>query len=420
MKLQGRDYVRIGEAARILGVAEATLRNWHAKGRLVPDRNPVNGYRLYRVADVHRILREAEQGLLEEQAHGQLGLPFGAFEEDVPVSVEEVLPDCHWSPAVALDPKHRPQQWNAPSSTVRRDWRKYPQEAHVIDATGSKYRRFSVEEIAILQGFSPKLARTRDLTDRERIAAIGNAVPPPLAKAVIAAIDETHGLSNRTSLEICAGIGGLAEGGAARNLDHLLLVDADPVAGALLRANRPWASDRVVVSDVREVDLRPFKGQVGILSGGPPCQPWSRSGRGLGESDERDLLGSIHEFVADLEPEVFLFENVPGLASQQNRGYLRKLVARLRAPAKGLRYGVLVGRLNAADFGVPQDRERVFFLGLRDAPASKASACFAATEKMRTHARLGRASSALRSWRTVGEALGSRKDPGGWRRWIGR
>jgi hypothetical protein len=54
---------------------------------------------------------------------------------------------------VALDPKHRPQSWDEPSSTVRREWCRYPQEAHLLDVDNWRYRRLTVDEIAILQGF---------------------------------------------------------------------------------------------------------------------------------------------------------------------------------------------------------------------------------------------------------------------------
>src|SRR5262249_10237418 len=161
-----------------------------------------------------------------------------------------------------------------------------------------------------------------------------------------------------------AGIGGLAEGAAAIGLEHLLLVDYDEICGQLLSNRRQWRPDRVVVSDLRVVDLSGLRGKVGLLSGGPPCQPWSQSGHRLGNDDARDLLGEITNIVAATAPEAFLFENVPGLASSLNEPYLRALLDRLRYPAPGLRYGVIVAVLNAADFGVPQVRERIFILGI--------------------------------------------------------
>lgn len=412
MILQGRDYVKIREAAQILGVTEQTLRNWDKAGKLAPIRHPINGYRLYRVSEIHQILKETPP---EQEAFD--------FEAEPPAPRSEDgadLPPCHWSPEVALDPKHRPQHWNTVSSTVRRDWRKFPQEAHVIDASGRKYRRLTVDEIAVLQGFDPAVAQLPGLTDRERIASLGDAVPPPMSRALVRSIDETWTWSNRTALEICAGIGGLAEGAASVGLEHLLLVDQSEICGRLLRHNRTWDAGCVVVDDARKIDYAAFTDRVGLLSGGPPCQPWSQSGMRRGHEDERDLLGQVHEMVAQTRPEVFLFENVPGLASGQNEGYLRDLVQRLRKPAAGLQYGVVVAQFNAADFGVPQSRERLFILGLRDAPASRAAQCFDRVEMKQTHKRLGAYDArALPAWISVGEALSSMPDPGGWRRWIG-
>lgn len=419
MLLPGRDFIRIGEAAKLLGVTEQTLRNWDARGRLVAVRHPINGYRMYRVSQVYALLKELEPTQASLDLHIQESTPTEGYPTQVP-KPEIDLPPCHWKPEVALDPKHRPQHWDAPATTVRRDWRKYPQEAHVLDPTGQKYRRLTVDEIALIQGFDPLVTQLDGLTDRQRIAAVGDAVPPPLARALLSAIDRHWSWNNRTTLEICAGIGGFAEGAASIGLEHILLVDHSEVCGKLLRNDRHWSQDRVVVSNLQDVDFSLYRSKVGILSGGPPCQPWSSSGRRLGHEDERDLLGEIHQLVATIEPEIFLFENVPGLANGQNEPYLRALVERLRYPGPGLRYGVLVALFNAADYGVPQIRSRIFVLGLRDAPAAHASHCFDSAEKMQTNQRPGGARSSLPTWRTVGDVLGPRQDPGGWRRWIGR
>jgi site-specific DNA-cytosine methylase len=303
---------------------------------------------------------------------------------------------------------------------VRRDWRKFPQEAHLIDASGSRYRRLTVDEIAILQGFDPEIVYGVDLTERERIASLGDAVPPPLARALVAGISEHIEWQCRTAVEICAGTGGLAEGAAAAGLEHLLLVDNSEVCGALLRRNRHWQAERVVVGDVRDVDFSTFAGNLGLFSGGPPCQPWSQSGLRQGHGDRRDLMGDLPELVAAMRPEAFLFENVPGLASGQNAAYLEALLSRLRRPGSDLCYGVLIGQFNAADFGVAQSRERVFVLGLRDKPASLVSRCFDSVEARRTHHRPGGPNTSLPPWLTVGDVLERRPDPGGWRKWIGQ
>jgi site-specific DNA-cytosine methylase len=419
MFVGGREFVRIGELARILGVTQQTLRNWDARGKLRPYRHPINGYRMYRLAEVHGLLsdREPAQGALDLPSIDLAAEVSSYSDGPIPSDAHE-LPPCHWSLEVALDPKHRPQSWNAPSSTVRRDWRKYPQEAHVIDSTGERYRRLTVDEIAILQGFDPSVATLDGLTDRERIASVGDAVPPPLAKAIVEGIDTHWSWQHRTAIEICAGIGGLAEGAAAAEIDHLLLVDHSDVCGKLLRKHRHWSADRVLVADLKTLDLAQYRGRVGLLSGGPPCQPWSLSGKQLGHDDERDLLGSIHHYVGLLEPEVFLFENVPGLATEQNAPYLRTVVEHLRRPTAELRYGVMIAQFNAADFGVPQIRERLFILGFRDSSAAMVSRCFDTIETYQSHQRPDGADKRRSKWVTIGEAVAGLRDPGGWRKWI--
>src|SRR6266542_79643 len=307
--LNARDYVRIQEAAAILGVSEQTLRNWDRGGKLRAHRHPINGYRLYRASDLHAVLQQL--GSWSERDEGPGSGAQLAFEllssadgSRAEPTGSESLPPCHWSATVALDPKHRPQRWDSASSTVRRDWRKYPQEAYVLDSEGRRYRRLTVEEIAILQGFSPTAVDVGGLTNRQRIASVGDAVPPPLARAVLAGVDAVWDWTNRTALEICAGIGGLAEGSIHVGLEHEALIDISPVCGQLLRHGRSWSSDAVHVGDARSFDYDAYCGRIGLLSGGPPCQPWSQSGHRRGREDERDLLGHLDAVVRALEPEV--------------------------------------------------------------------------------------------------------------------
>lgn len=421
--VSGRDFLQIRDAARVLGVTPKTLRNWDRAGHLRAHRHPINGYRLYRVGDLHALLdRLAELTGHEAAPVEQLNLllepsagPSGAQAE----VTDAGLPPCHWTRTVALDPKHRPQKWDAPATTVRRDWRKFPQEAHVLDVEAKRYRRLTVDEVALLQGLDPRMVDLGGLTERQRIAALGDAVAPPLAAALVTAIGEEWQWEQRTAVEICAGIGGLARGAVAAGLEHLLLIDASDVCAEILRHQQPWTSSRVVEDDVRKFDFSAFAGRVGLLSGGPPCQPWSQSGHRRGQADRRDLFGMTPELLATIRPEVFLFENVPGLAMFDEGRYLNKLIECLRQPARTLRYGVLVAFLNAADFGVPQVRKRVFVLGFRNQPGSRAARCFERVAGLATHRDPSLPDDGRQPWRTVGEVLAEREDPGGWRRWIG-
>lgn len=332
----------------------------------------------------------------------------------------EELPDCPWSDSVALDPKHRPQVPDEPSGTVRREWCRYPQEAHLLDLAAWRYRRLTPDEVSIIQGFDPQWFHVPGVSTRNRMRATGDAVPPPLARAIMRSIDSCWDWSQKTALEICSGCGGLASG--ARDLpgfEHLALVEYWSHACEILRHQKPWSPDRVFHANVREFDFAPYRDKVGLLSGGPPCQPWSLAGRHLGVSDPRDLLGSIHEVVEAVRPEVFVFENVPGLAGDQNRVYLMNVLQRLRKPgSQGLRYGVIAGILNAADFGVPQIRRRLFLIGFRDQPSSFAYSVFDRIHRAATHRDPTVPDRKRRPWVTLAEAFRNLPEPTGWRKWV--
>lgn len=95
-----------------------------------------------------------------------------------------------------------------------------------------------------------------------------------------------------------------------------------------------------------------------VLIGAPPCQPFSVFGKQAGLGDARDGFPIFISAVARLRPEVFLFENVRGML-YQNRWYLDQVLDALR----GLGYMVEAKLLNANDFGVPQNRERLIVVG---------------------------------------------------------
>lgn len=327
------------------------------------------------------------------------------------------LEDCAWSASVALDPKHRPQHLADLASTVRREWRRYPQEAHLLDAQRRRYRRLSLQEIIAIQGFPADWFADAEIRKGDKIRAIGDAVPPPVACAVIRALDRHVSWQSRTAVEVCAGAGGLASGSAAAGFEHHVLIDHWAPACAVLRSGKPWPADRVVCGSISDYDFTPLRGSVGLLSGGPPCQPWSQAGRRAGHGDPRDLLGRIHELVASVEPEAFVFENVPGLMSEENEGYLSAILARLRAPGTHIRYGVVSGILNAADYGVPQFRRRVFIIGLRDEPSATAFRVLDTAAAEATHRDPALPGEPRRPWVTLREAFASIPDPRGWRHW---
>jgi site-specific DNA-cytosine methylase len=330
------------------------------------------------------------------------------------------LPPCHWSQATAFDPKHRPQSPNRPSSTVRREWWRFPQEAHLLDEVGEKYRRLKAWEIAVLQGFPADWGVNAGLGELDLIKGYGNAVPPPLASVLFETLVEMIPELPKLSLEICAGFGGLALGASRAGLEHLGMFDFWNPAVQVLKSSGGWGSDLAHCADVSKVDWTQFAGKVGVLSGGPPCQPWSAGGQGRGEEDDRDLLGLMPRVISDLRPAVFILENVPGLLTGVNEPYAKRLIERLRSPSNGLSYGCAAGILNAADFGVPQVRRRVFIVGFRDADACFAHAFLDAVYRRRTHADPRKIiPPGLEPWLTFADALPEWEcQPIGWRKWF--
>jgi DNA (cytosine-5)-methyltransferase 1 len=153
-------------------------------------------------------------------------------------------------------------------------------------------------------------------------------------------------------------------------------MDADSVA--TIRANRDWP---MIGRDIHEVSSEELLqtgglqvGEVDVLIGGPPCQPFSKAGywangQTLRLDDPRaGTLEAYLRVLRDLQPRAFLLENVEGIAYRGKEDALDLLRRTLDAinRERGTAYTIAMAKLNAADFGVPQLRERVFLVGSRD------------------------------------------------------
>lgn len=199
------------------------------------------------------------------------------------------------------------------------------------------------------------------------------------------------------SLELFAGAGGLAMGMANAGFHHCGLVEWNQYACQTIRENPQRYSDAegnwpLHECDARSVDYAAIGQDVMVISGGPPCQPFSLGGKHGGLADTRDMFPEAVRSVRELKPKAFVFENVKGLLRQNFTDYLEYVVLQLtypdlirkknetwenhlgrlekqhtsgRRPA-GVTYKVLYRLLNAANYGVPQKRERVFIVGFRE------------------------------------------------------
>ena len=162
---------------------------------------------------------------------------------------------------------------------------------------------------------------------------------------------------------MCAGAGGQAIGLERAGFEHSALIEIEPPACQTLRLNRPqW---NVVEGDLRKFDGRPFKG-VDLVAGGVPCPPFSKAGKQLGADDERDLFPEAIRLVDEIRPQAVMLENVRGLLDAVFEDYRNKVERQLK------KLGYVPGwkLLQASDFGVPQLRPRVVFVGIRKELAS--------------------------------------------------
>jgi len=196
------------------------------------------------------------------------------------------------------------------------------------------------------------------------------------------------------SVELFAGAGGMAIGMANAGFRHSAVVEWDHNACETFRENQRSHS-KVINSwplhetDVRHFDYSQIRNDVMVVSGGPPCQPFSLGGKHRGYMDKRDMFPEAVRAVHELRPKAFIFENVKGLMRSTFADYFEYVYLQLthaslkRRKSESWRehrarleqhhtsrqaraeYNVVFRLLNAADYGVPQRRERVFLVGFR-------------------------------------------------------
>jgi DNA (cytosine-5)-methyltransferase 1 len=199
------------------------------------------------------------------------------------------------------------------------------------------------------------------------------------------------------SVELFAGAGGLAMGVALAGFESQAVVEWDKWACDTIRENQkrgfPLVRDWPLwEGDVREFDWSSIPEGIDLLAGGPPCQPFSMGGKHGAFGDNRDMFPATVEVVRKLRPKSFIIENVKGLTRSSFANYYQYILQQLEFPEvarknseswmehfkrlqaektsgarhlSGLTYNVVPTLVTAADYGVPQKRERVFIVGFR-------------------------------------------------------
>lgn len=205
------------------------------------------------------------------------------------------------------------------------------------------------------------------------------------------------------SIELFAGAGGLALGTAEAGFRHRIVTEWNANACATLRRNhvdgdkhaKDWG---IIEDDVHNLDFQRYRGEIDLLCGGPPCQPFSLGGKHRGREDHRNLFPEAIRAVREIQPKAFVFENVKGLLRKSFANFYAYVIHHLRYPTivpvgdedwshhlsrlerlhtsghqSDLQYNVVYQLVNAVDYGVPQHRWRVFIVGIRSDLAAEFS-----------------------------------------------
>lgn len=168
-------------------------------------------------------------------------------------------------------------------------------------------------------------------------------------------------------VDLFSGVGGLSYGFAHDN--HFEIIAANELLPNMAKAyalNHPKV--KVYCKDIKDFGIEDLKkdfgiscGDVDLVVGGPPCQAYSTVGKRLIDDPRGKLFQEYFRVLKEINPKVFLFENVKGLLSIQKGSLLTNIIQLFES----LGYKVFCQTLNAADYGVPQIRERVILIGTK-------------------------------------------------------
>jgi len=225
-----------------------------------------------------------------------------------------------------------------------------PQKTYSItDAKREEYRKISQQ------------SRIAKLAAEQGLSQSAHAVNRPMftPNQLMSQLSSNH----LRCLSLFSGGGGLDLGFDRAGYTHQASYELIPICSETFKQNRPtW---HVLAGpeegDVTRVDWHPYKQDVDIIHGGPPCQPFSVAGQQKGHNDSRNMWGEFNRAVNTIQPKAFIAENVLGLKSPKFAGFVQKYIYdQLRD------YHIEMFEMNSADFGVPQIRRRVIFVGFRD------------------------------------------------------
>jgi len=170
-------------------------------------------------------------------------------------------------------------------------------------------------------------------------------------------------------IDLFSGVGGFSLGFAQSGFEVELAVDSNEPTIETYQRN--FSNTNTKEADLSEVDIIDIlseenidKDSIDVVIGGPPCQGFSVMGKQKEDDERNKLLLDFARHVIDISPDYFVLENVPGLMSEIGNEYLSEFLSVIENQG----YSVVkdIEKLNARNFGVPQDRERVIVIGYKN------------------------------------------------------
>lgn len=161
-------------------------------------------------------------------------------------------------------------------------------------------------------------------------------------------------------ISLFSGCGGLDLGFEKAGFNIPVANEFDSTIWATFEANHPKTT--LIKGDIRDIKESDFPDSIDGIIGGPPCQSWSEAGalRGI-EDDRGQLFFDYIRILRDKKPKFFLAENVSGMLASRHSAAVKNITSMFEASG----YDVSITLVNAKDYGVAQERKRVFFLGFR-------------------------------------------------------
>lgn len=202
------------------------------------------------------------------------------------------------------------------------------------------------------------------------------------------------------ALDLCSGAGGMSIGLEAAGYRTIGFDNWQPALDT--HAANGLEAHRLDLMAVGDAYWQAFTGRVDLVAGGPPCQPFSAAGKGLGRYDPRDCVPGFIRAVRIVQPRWFLMENVRGLTFRKHADYLARVLADLAACGYVVEHRVL----SAEEYGVPQTRQRLIILGVRDDQGHGPTWPTPTHRKYRAKVAQHEGDPGLLPWVSMAEALG--------------